>query len=72
MLNLLQSFIDILTTLVNFVINTITSFLILLTNLPSYTSFIINSINVLPNILIPFATISISLYVILFILGRNS
>lgn len=71
MLNLFSSFIDIVVTVVTLLINTIKSFVNLIDNIPTYKLFLISSINVLPMILIPFATISISLYIILFVLGRN-
>lgn len=71
MLNIFSSFIDIVVTVVTLLINTIKSFVNLIDNIPTYKLFLISSINVLPMILIPFATISISLYIILFVLGRN-
>ena len=71
MLNLLSNIIDIITTLITFIFNTIMSFINLISNIPTYTTFLISSINVLPVVLIPFATVSISLYVVLLIMGRN-
>lgn len=71
MIALLSRIAEIIITLVTLVINTLTSFINLLTHMGSYSTFVISTINTLPAVLIPFATASISLYVVLFILGRR-
>lgn len=72
MINILRSLIDVATNLVEFVVSFFTSFANLLLNIPMYIAFIINNITSLPSILIPFATASISLYVVFLLLGRNN
>ena len=42
-----------------------------ISKLPSFILFLTNSIALLPMILIPFITAAISIYVVLFIVGRN-
>lgn len=72
MLAVLHSFLNTLQSVVNFVINTFTSLIDFLLLIPTYVTFIINSINVLlPSILLPFVTVCISLYVVLFIINRR-
>lgn len=71
MIALLSRIAEIIITLVTLIINTLTSFINLLTHMGSYSTFVISTINTLPAVLIPFATASISLYVVLFILGRR-
>lgn len=70
MLNVLNNLLDTITSLVQFVINSITSLINLLIKIPTYTTFLINSINVLPSIFIPFAIACISIYVVLFVINR--
>lgn len=71
MINLLQSIVTIVTTVINFFIHTIESLISFFLNIPTYTAFLINSINILPSVIIPFALASISLYVMLMVIGRN-
>lgn len=71
MLNLLRSLLEIVTNVIEFVISFIVSLTTLLLNIPKYLSFLTNNITTLPNIVIPFATASISLYIVYLILGRN-
>lgn len=71
MINLLQSIVDIVTTVITFFIHSIESLISFFINIPTYTAFLINSINILPSVVIPFAIASISLYVMLMVIGRN-
>ncbi len=71
MFSLLQSLVSSIVSLFSFLISAIESLLALLTNLPTYTEFLVTSLNLLPSVIIPFALLSVSIYVILFILGRN-
>lgn len=71
MISLLQAIVDVVTSLVNFVINTITSLMALLIHIPTYTSFLIGSLSVLPTLVYPFAVASISIYVIFLVLNRG-
>ena len=71
MLNLISQFVDTITAIITFVIHAIQSLLQFLTMIPTYISFIISSVNVLPSVVIPFVIASIWVTVYLFILGRN-
>lgn len=71
MLDALSTLVSTVTSLVTFVINAIGSFLNLLVKLPSYLLFITNSVALMPMILIPFVTAAVSIYVVLFMIGRN-
>lgn len=71
MLNLLSELIETVNALVTFVINFITSMISFISYIPSYVLFITRSIAFMPAFLIPFATACISIYVMLFMIGRQ-
>ena len=62
---------DLIVTIITFVVHMVQSLVFVFTRIPTYTAFLISSINVLPVMIIPFVTASISIYVVLFVLGRN-
>lgn len=70
MFDLLKGLVNIVTTLSSLVLNIITSLYNFITKIPLYSEFIISSVNLLPTIIIPFAIFGISIYIILFIIGR--
>ena len=72
MLNVLRSIADVIINIAEFLISFFVSFFELIKNIPQYLSFITNNLSSLPNIVIPFATASISLYIVFLILGRNN
>lgn len=71
MISLFQSIVDVITSVLNFVINMFKSLLVLLSHLPTYTDFLVSSMSYLPSVVLPFALASVSVYVILFILNRG-
>ena len=71
MLSILSSIANTIISLVSFLVNTIKSFIDLLVHLPDYLQFLTNSLNLLPSVIIPFGLLAISIYVILFIMGRK-
>lgn len=71
MLDILSNLLDTITSVIQFVVNSVTSLVNLLIKIPTYTAFLISSINVLPSIFIPFALACVSLYVVLFVIGRR-
>lgn len=71
MLDVLNSLLNTVTSIIQFVVNSVTSLVNLLIKIPTYTTFLISSINVLPSIFIPFAIACVSLYVVLFMVGRR-
>lgn len=70
MIEALRSIIDIITSLIGLVINIITSLINFMMKIPSYSAFLITSINLLPVVIIPFALLGISIYIVLFVIGR--
>lgn len=70
MIDLLSSIADTITIIISLVISTISSFVNLFTNMITYVEFLFSSIAFLPEIVIPFATCSLLLYCLLFLLGR--
>lgn len=62
---------DIISTLLNLVITTITSLVQLIINIPTYVTLLITSVNVLPSFIIPFALAFISLVVVQYIVGKR-
>lgn len=72
MINILQSFLNTVTSVVQFVIHSIQSFFNLLTAIPKFTGYLFNVINtIVPDILKPFIILAIIISVVLLILGRN-
>ena len=71
MINIFNSILDIITSLIGFVINTITSLIVLIGHIPTFVSFATSSAAFLPTMVLPFVLASISIYVVLFILGRS-
>lgn len=72
MLDILSQLVNTIGALVTFVLHAITSFIAFIAYIPSYLMFITQSIALMPSILIPYATACISVYVILFMIGRNT
>lgn len=71
MIKVLTSIVTLFNTLVTFFINTFKSIFMLISKIPDYTTFLSTAIASLPLVIIPFMAASISVYVVLFILGRN-
>lgn len=72
MLNVLRSIVNVIQNFVDFVVNTIQSFLNLLAAIPRFTAYVFNLINqIIPNIFKPFIVISIIIGILLLILGRR-
>lgn len=79
MIKLFQTFIQgiadlfgTIVTLFQFLINLVSSLFTFLSHLPQYVSFALNSINVLPDILVPFAVAGISIYFVLRLINRSA
>lgn len=72
MISILQSFLNTVTSVVNFVIHSIQAFFNLLMAIPKFTGYLFNVINtIVPDILKPFIILAIIISVVLLILGRN-
>lgn len=72
MLNILKSFATIIVSLVQLVVNIVTSLFAFIVNIPTYTAFLFSSFNVIPSVVLPFATASVLVYVMLFIVNRKA
>lgn len=72
MLNIFTQIANTISALITFVINLVTSFVSFISYIPTYITFITQSIALMPAILIPFATACISIYFLLFMVGRQS
>lgn len=70
MIELLNTFISTVTLVIQSAINTITSTFSLISHIPTYANFLYTSIGLLPTSILPFASASVGIYVLLFILGR--
>lgn len=70
MLSLLSSIANTIVSLVQLVISTIDSFVNLLLEFPTYITFLSTSIGFLPDLVVPFALATISIIVVLFMIGR--
>lgn len=71
-LDVLVSIVEMIGTIFRFLINTVTSLIALIVNIPTYLTFIINSINVLPQFLIPFMLAFVSIVVVQYLLNRKA
>lgn len=71
MFSILSAIANTIVTLVTFIISALNSFIQLIINIPDYFQFLVNSINLLPTVVIPFAILSVTIYIVLFILGRK-
>lgn len=72
MIALIKTLLGTIGTLVTFFINTIGSLISLITRIPAYVLMLVNSINILPAFIIPWAIAYISVIVIQYILNRKA
>lgn len=72
MINLLKTIVSAITAVFGFFIHFITSMLNFLTHVPVYVGVLGSLIANLPSVIIPFATASVSISVILWILNRRT
>lgn len=71
MIELLRTIVETVTTLITFLFNSINSLIQLILHIPTYTTVIINSLNVLPPFVLPFMIAFISLVGVQYILNRR-
>ena len=71
MIELLKSIVDIVIALVSFLIHSIYTLVVFIGHIPTYISFFISSFDILPAVILPFAVVSVYIYVLYFILARN-
>lgn len=72
MIQLLESIVNIITTLVEFIINTIQSLIALISQIPTYVSFLTSIILYLPPFVYPFVVACLSIIVVQYILNRKA
>lgn len=70
MLSLLSNIVNTLTAIVSFVIHSFVSLINLLVKIPTYISFMISAINLLPAVIVPFCIASVYICYVLFVLNR--
>lgn len=71
MISLLQSIVDFITSVFMLIGNTFASLFNLFLHIPTYVSFLATSIGFLPQMILPFAMASISIYVVFLVLNRG-
>ena len=71
MINLLKSIAETIFAVISFVIHSFETLFVFITHIPTYIAFFISSFDVLPAVILPFAVLSVYVYVLYFILARN-
>lgn len=71
MIEALRSLIDTIIALVSFFTHAIFSLFVFISKIPQYVVFLSASLNTLPEVIIPFAVASVSVYVLYFVLNRE-
>lgn len=72
MIALVKSIVSVIYTLVNVLISILQSVAVLVINIPNYITFLTDSLNVLPSVVIPFILVSIYIYVMYILIGRST
>lgn len=72
MLDVIESLVNIVVTLVSFVINTIEGLISLIIRIPGYITMLIETLNILPTFLLPYMVAFISIVVVQYILNRRA
>lgn len=72
MINLLNNLLNGFKAVGQLLINIVTSLVNFVLNIPTYTTFLHTAITVLPDIVLPFALISITISVTLFVINRQN
>lgn len=70
MFDVFEQLFDTINVLINFIVSSVESLISLISNIPTYLNFLISGISFLPQLFIPFAIATLSLYIVLFIIGR--
>lgn len=71
MIDLLGNLLSTIVLIIQSAINTLTSTFTILSHVPTYAQFLYTAVGMLPNSILIFASTSVSIYVVLFIIGRN-
>lgn len=71
MIQLLQSIVNAISTIFELIISAVKSLVVLIGYIPSYINYLKSFIQYLPAVFLPFIAISISLWLIYFVLGRE-
>lgn len=70
MLDILNSVIITITSVITFLVHQIETLLSFLLHIPQYIVFVTTTVGFLPSLILPFAVASITIWVCLFLLGR--
>ena len=71
MIQLLQSIVNAISTIFELIISAVKSLVVLIGYIPTYLNYLRSFIQYLPAVFLPFIAISISLWLIYFVLGRE-
>ena len=71
MIGLVESLVNAVSSIFTLITNSISSLLVVIGHIPTFLTFFTTSIAYLPAMIIPFCTVTISLWVIYFVLGRE-
>lgn len=71
MIDLLQSLVNAVSVIFDLIISSIKSLVTIITYIPGYISYLNSFIQYLPAVFLPFIAISISLWLLYFVLGRE-
>lgn len=71
MFTILKTIFDTLFNFITFIINIVQSFIQFMANIPQFVFILISSFQLMPQVFLPFVTITISITVLLFLFGRN-
>ena len=68
---MIKNFVSVVTSIIQFVINLVVSLVRFIVMIPTYLTSVINSINLLPAYIIPFATATVFISVIMLLINRK-
>lgn len=71
MISIFITILNVISSIIHLIINVINGLISLIIHIPTYISFLTVTIGFLPALIIPYLVASVSIYVVLFIVGRK-
>lgn len=71
MISIFITILNVISSIIHLIINVINGLISLIIHIPTYISFLTVTIGFLPALIIPYLIASVSIYVVLFIVGRK-
>lgn len=71
MISIFITILNVISSIIHLIINVINGLISLIIHIPTYISFLTVTIGFLPALIIPYLIASVSIYVVLFIIGRK-